>query len=352
MSKKPAAKKPAKSPSVDIPASQRSTTPAVETPIADTAPVVETPTEATYSVPDLGPSEIVNIPMSKIDLSPKSEQVRSFDPEDREYLRKVEFAATNRKWISNVVVTRIEGGRYKLIAGRNRFEASKVNDWKEIEARVYEKEMDVATALSVGLMENIHSKTMTKAEIAATMAAIMRRDPKATIGGFAAAMNVTKNTVRNILALNDLAPEATRRTGKGEIPLANAYQLATLPLDVQEADDGAWIKSAAETKTLKFVKAVQEFLKDLKGDKTGTTRAASKERAKAAPKAIKPLNQTALEELLGEIMAADPEVVGAINESFQDGMIFALRSALGQSPSLPASSQAGFQAKPASSRTA
>ncbi len=372
MSKKPAAKKPAKSkksPNADTPESQGSATPAATSPNADTGVLGNaTPSEAqaqvaaakaklaeveatpeVFEVPNLGDSEIISIPMSKIDLPPKNEQTRPFNADDPEFLRKVEFAKTNRKWLSNVIVTKGEGGRYVLRAGRHRFEASKLNDWKEIEARVY-GDLDIGTAMSIGLMENIHAKTMTKTEIAASMAAIMRRDPKATIARFAAGMNVTKNTVRNILALNNLVPEAQRKVGTGEIALANAYQLATLPQDVQSADDGAWIKSAVETKTTKFVKAVQEFLADLKGDKTGEVRSTSKARAKAAPKVAKPLGQTELEEALLEARNGDPKIMGAINESYQDGLIDGLLIALGKNPLLPGTSLAGYQAKPASPR--
>jgi ParB-like chromosome segregation protein Spo0J len=332
MSKKPAAKKsskPAKAASV----------------LEAAAPVVEVETPAP-AAPDLGPSEILAIPMDKIDLAPKAEQVRAFDPEDAEYQRKVEFAATNRKWLSNIIVTKAEGGRYVLRAGRNRFEASKVNGWLEIEARVY-GEMDVSTAICVGLMENIGAKSMTKLEMASAMAAVMRRDPKATIQSFASRMSVTKNTVRNILSLNNLIPDAAKATTKGSISLANAYQLATLPADIQTD----WIESAQTTKTLKFVKAVQDFLKDLKGDKTGTTRAASKDRAKKAPKVIKPLGQTELETMLSDALKGDPEILGPVNESYQDGLIDGLMIALGRKPRMPASSQAGFQPKAASPKS-
>ena len=366
MSKKPAAAKKAQNP-VDLPAalvnpedghvrpirkakkpaeSQTSPTPAVESPVVDIVP--EAP-EAP-AARDLGASEILPIPLDKIDLPPKNEQVRAFVPEDAEFQRKVEFAKVNRKWLQNIIVRKGEGGRFILVAGRNRFEAAKVAGWLEIEARVF-ADLDVGTSICVGLMENIGSKQMTKTEQAAAMAAVMRRDPKATINDFASRMSVTKNTVRNILSLNNLTTEAAKKTSKGEIPLANAYQLATLPMDVQAADDGEWIKSAATTKTLKFVKAVQEFLRDLKGDKSGSVRAASKDRAKKAPKAIRPAGQKELEDMLADALAADPEIVGKINESYQDGLIDGLLLALGRKPKMPATSVAGYQPKPASTKS-
>ncbi len=314
----------------------------VSEPVAEAEP--EVIAEAVDNVPDYGPSEIVIVELSKIKLPPTRKQTRPFDPQDPEYLNKVEYAKANRKWLQNIIL-RKDGNDLVLVAGRNRYEASKETGWLSIEARVYES-MTVVQALQVGLMENIHAKTMTKPQIALAMAEILREDPKASSGKFAAGLNVTKNTVRNILSLNRLVPEASRRTTKGEIPLANAYQLATLPPEIQPD----WIDQAAETKTLKFAKAVQEFVKDMAKDTTGTVRKSSKERAKKAPEAIKPLGQTKLEAALAEVRVADPDIMGNINLSYQDGMIDGLLIALGRKPRLPASSAAGFQTKPAVSQ--
>ena len=315
-------------------------------------PVAKKPVE---SVPEIvtsknfGASEVRAIPMDKIALAPKDQQVRPFDPGDAEYQRKVEFARGNRKWISPLVVKK-DGSNYVLVDGRNRYEASKVNGWTEVEAQVFEN-LDVASALQVGLIQNLRSKSMTPTEISVACAAIMKHDPGANIKTMAVGMNCTPNTVRNYLRLGNLVDGAKRRVNKGEIAAANAYMLAQLPQDVQNADDGAWINSAAKTKTTKFVRAVQDFLKDLKGDSTGATRKSSKERAAAAPDTPKALGQRGLEEALADAMEANPKIVGEINESYQDGLIDGLLIALGKQPLLPATRVAGFQPRPASART-
>lgn len=322
--KKPAAKKLAAAPE----------TPAVP------APVV---------AKNFGASVVQVVRMNLIDVPPVKEQVRPFDAEDPSYIRKVEFARGNRQWINPITVSQ-SGQRYVLIAGRNRFEASKVNEWVEIEARVY-PEMDLASRMQLGLIENLGSKTMTPAEIANSLAVIMRQDPSITIPALALSMNCTPNTVRNYLQLNGLVPVAQKRVHKGEIPAANAYMLARLPADVQSDDDGAWIESAAKTKTVKFVKAVQDFLNTLKKDSTGTARKTSKVAAESARDTVKPLGQRKLEKALAEVMEGDPKVLGQINESFQDGLIDGLRIALGRKPLLPLTRAAGFQPQPASARS-
>ena len=55
-------------------------------------------------------------------------------------------------------------------------------------------------------------------------------------------------------------------------------------------------------------------------------------------------------ESLSEARDADPKVMGAINESYQDGMIDGILIALGRKPLMGATSQAGYQSKPASAR--
>jgi ParB/RepB/Spo0J family partition protein len=327
MSKKPAAKKTS-----------------AKKPAAAAEPVIEQ-----VIAQDFGDSVIESIDIAKIDNPPKGEEVRPFNPQDPEYLRKVEYARGNKKWLHPIIVRKGENGRFIRVAGRNRLEASREVGWSQIEARIF-ADLDPATALEIGLIENLRSKDMTKTEIATAVAAIMRRRPGATVSGLAKEMNCTPNTVRNILSLNNLVTEAQRLVGKGEIPAANAYALALLPEDVQAENDGEWIKSAKNTKTLKFVKAVQEFVKDLKGDKTGTARKSSAERARNASKAQKPLTQTELETYLGDARTGDPKIIGAVNESFQDGMIDGLLIALGRKPLLPATRVAGYQPKPATSR--
>jgi ParB/RepB/Spo0J family partition protein len=289
---------------------------------------------------DFGDSQIMAIDLAKIDNPPKADEVRPFDPSDPEYLRKVEFARANRKWLHPVIVRKAPEGRYIRVAGRNRIEAAREAGWTLIEARVFD-DLDPATALEIGLIENLRSKSMTKTEIAAAVAAILRRRTGITVTDLAREMNCTPNTVRNYLSLNNLASAAQKRVNKGEIPAANAYALSQLPASVQTADDGAWIESAAKTKTLKFVKAVQEFVRDLKSDRTGSARQESAERAASADKTVKPLAQTALERMLAEAASGEPEIIGDVNESYQDGLIDGLLIALGRKPKLPNSRAIG-----------
>lgn len=321
-------------------------------PVAKKSKPVAAVEETVVAVPapaqskSFGDSQAETIRMNLIDIAPAKQQVRPFDPEDPSYTRKVEFARSNRKWINPITVVK-DGQRYLLVAGRNRFEASKACEWVEINATVYES-LDLSSRMQIGLIENLGTKSMTPTEISNSITVILREDPTASIGTIAQGMNCTPNTVRNYIGLGGLVPAAQKRTHKGEIPAANAFMLAKLPADVQSADDGAWIESAATCKTVKFVKAVQDYLKTLKADATGTVRKSSKAAAESASQTVKPLGQRKLEGALAEAMKGDPAIIGAINESFQDGLIDGLRIALGMKPLLPATCAAGYQPKPAS----
>lgn len=338
MSKKPAAAKPSKKSAKSAPEASK-----VEAPEVIVAPVE-------VCAEDFGQSEILTVKLDTISVPPKSEQVRPFDPEDAKYIRKVEFARSNRKWVNPITAARMPDGKLVLLAGRNRFEAAKACGWVEIEVRVYEK-LDLGQRMAIGLIENLSAKEMTPVEIGVAVQAIMREDRKATVEVLARRMNCTPNTVRNYLQLNGLVTKASKMTAKGEIPAANAYYLARLPEDVQLADEGAWIDSASKTGTVKFVKAVQDYLKKLKGDKTGAVRKSSKAAAQAAPETEKPIGQRKLENMLAEAMEANSKVVPPMNESFQDGLIDGLRIALGRKPLLPATCVPGYQPKAASART-
>lgn len=289
-----------------------------------------------------GISEFVSI--ESIDLAPKDLRARGFDPEDEEYLNKVEYIKTNEFFLQPILLRpSTKPGRFFLMDGRNRWEAAKAVtamgiDRTKIEAKVF-KGLDATQGLEVALMANIQAKKMTKSEIADAMAILVTRFD-GSLRQFAASKSMNVNTVSNLLALNNLISDARREVAKGTIAASKAYMLGRIPVESQKE----WIEPAKELPANTFVKRVREFLGTAKPD--GDEGEASREAAASAVSAKTHLSAKKMEEFLVEVCSADAgSGPGKVSDAFQAGMIAGVRACLGWNFTLGQRSSVGYETK-------
>lgn len=110
--------------------------------------------------------------------------------------------------IQPIIVRKIDGGKYELIAGERRWRAVTSLEWKHIPAIV--RNMTDAETASVALIENLQREELTVIEEAKAYA--------------------------SLIELQSLTQEAlAQRLGKSQSTIANKLRLLKLPNEVQEA---------------------------------------------------------------------------------------------------------------------
>ncbi|WP_188455530.1 nucleoid occlusion protein [Virgibacillus oceani] len=150
------------------------------------------------------PDEVIQLPIDKIE--PNRFQPRSIFNEEK--IKELAQTIHTHGMIQPIVVRKLEGESYELIAGERRWRAIQTLGWEK--APVIVRGMSDAETASVALIENLQREELTVIEEASAYA--------------------------RLLELHSLTQEAlAQRLGKNQSTIANKLRLLKLPESVQQA---------------------------------------------------------------------------------------------------------------------
>lgn len=154
--------------------------------------------------PDYNPDEVIQLPIANI--IPNRFQPRTIF--DEEKIKELAQTIHTHGMIQPIVVRKIEGDSYELIAGERRWRAVQHLEWENVSV-IIRNMTDTETA-SVALIENLQREELTVIEEA--------------------------KAYSQLLELHDLTQEAlAQRLGKSQSTIANKLRLLNLPVEVQNA---------------------------------------------------------------------------------------------------------------------
>lgn len=154
--------------------------------------------------PDYNPDEVIQLPIANI--IPNRFQPRTIF--DEEKIKELAQTIHTHGMIQPIVVRKIEGDSYELIAGERRWRAVQHLEWENVSV-IIRNMTDTETA-SVALIENLQREELTVIEEA--------------------------KAYSQLLELHDLTQEAlAQRLGKSQSTIANKLRLLNLPVEVQDA---------------------------------------------------------------------------------------------------------------------
>lgn len=149
------------------------------------------------------------------------------DPEELE-----ELAASIRSQglIQPVVLRKVEGGGYELIAGERRWRAAQMSGLGEIPAVI--KDIPDQAAAAMSLIENIQREDLNPLEEANALARLIE-EFGLTHQEVANAVGRSRAAVSNLLRLRDLSDEPRELLEAGKIEMGHARALLALPPEDQ-----------------------------------------------------------------------------------------------------------------------
>lgn len=150
------------------------------------------------------PDEVIQLPVSNIE--PNRFQPRSIFNEEK--IKELAQTIHTHGMIQPIIVRKLEGEDYELIAGERRLRAVQSLEWEKVSAII--REMTDAETASVALIENLQREELTVIEEASAYA--------------------------SLIELHALTQEAlAQRLGKNQSTIANKLRLLKLPDEVQQA---------------------------------------------------------------------------------------------------------------------
>lgn len=149
---------------------------------------------------------------------------RHFDPEGLEELRS---SIQNHGLLQPVVVRRVAGGMFELIAGERRWRAAKLAGLDELPAMVREEVPD-RDMLELALVENVQRKSLDAIEKAEGYHAMMR-ELSLTQEQVADKVGLKRSSVANHLRLLTLPEEVQDAVRTGRLSMGHARTLVGLP---------------------------------------------------------------------------------------------------------------------------
>jgi ParB family chromosome partitioning protein len=171
-------------------------------------------------LPDRG-GEVVEIEISRI--APNEHQPRKVFRD--EALKELAASIKEKGVLQPVIVTRLEDGTYRLIAGERRWRASSLAGRRKIPALV--KNVSSQDAIEIALIENIQREELNPIETADAFQSLMQ-DFKLTQEALAERVGKDRATVANYLRILKLPGEIKALINEGSISLGHAKALLSL----------------------------------------------------------------------------------------------------------------------------
>lgn len=127
-----------------------------------------------------------------------------------------------------LLVREIEGGKYEIIAGERRWQASRLAGMKKLPVRI--KQVDDAKVLELALIENLQRSDLNPIEEAYGYKRMMENGGR-TQAEVASAVSKGRSTIANALRLLDLPEEAQQLLYEEKITAGHARAILSIPSD-------------------------------------------------------------------------------------------------------------------------
>lgn len=190
----------------------------------------------------------LEVNLSKLEASRKNP--RRVKPE-REAHRKLVASIRAHGLLEPLIVSVIEPGRYRVIAGNRRLAALRdVHRHDDARVSCVVREADDDTAASLSLAENFAREPMHPLDEAEAFARLASVDCKG-VAAIAGEFGVSQTYVRQRMKLAGLAPEIKRALRSNEIGVAVAEAFAAVPTDRQVE---LWKETAGQPRSVQQVR--------------------------------------------------------------------------------------------------
>lgn len=151
--------------------------------------------------------------------------LRRVNRDSVEYLEMCD--SIRERGVLQPILVRPIGDTYEVVEGNYRFTCAQEARLETVPCLI--KEMTDDEVLVVQLQANAISPDTTPEEYALRLKKILASRPGMTQGGLACLIRKSPTWVNNTLGLLKLKREYRKMVNRGEIPLSNAYKLATIP---------------------------------------------------------------------------------------------------------------------------
>jgi ParB family chromosome partitioning protein len=161
---------------------------------------------------------ILRIPLTEIETNPKQPR-RDFDEQS---LNELAASIKIHDIIQPITVSKMPGGRYRLISGERRFRAAKIAGIRDLPA--YIRQANDAQLLELALLENLQREDLNAIEIALSYKRMMD-ELEHTQEQVAERMGKERSTVANYIRLLRLPPDIQVAVRNGSISMGHARAL-------------------------------------------------------------------------------------------------------------------------------
>jgi ParB family chromosome partitioning protein len=150
---------------------------------------------------------------------------------NEEALQELTSSIRSQGVIQPIVVRKITGGRFEIVAGERRWRASQLAGLKEIPALV--RDIPDESAVAIALIENIQRESLNPIEESMALQRLLE-EFSMTHQAVADAVGKSRATVTNLLRLLTLKAEVKDMVEKGQLEMGHARALLTLVPELQQ----------------------------------------------------------------------------------------------------------------------
>jgi len=193
----------------------------------------------------------LRVPLDQIEVNPKQPR-KDFD---EEALSELAASVKMHDIIQPLTVSKLPGGRYRLIAGERRFRASKIAGLKDVP--VYVRQANDVQLLELSLLENLQRENLNAIEIALSYKRLMD-ELDYTQEQVAERMGKDRSTVTNYIRLLKLPPDIQVAVRNGILSMGHARAL----INVDVVDKQLFIFNEIKKKGLS-VRQTEELVRNI-----------------------------------------------------------------------------------------
>lgn len=252
-----------------------------------TTQTVPTPTSPQKETPVQKEKQPVEEAINEVDIdliSPNPDQPRTnFQQDELDELAK---SIKKDGLIQPILVREVEDGKYQIIAGERRWQASKIAGISKVPIQV--KNVDDDKALELALIENIQRSDLNPIEEAYGYRRLMERR-KMTQADIAQAVSKGRSTIANALRLLELPEEAQQLLFENKITAGHARAILSVP--TKDARESLTSKIIEKKLSVRETESLARLLSNKPGDKT-VKREAQPALYKSVAKALKDVLKT------------------------------------------------------------
>lgn len=173
---------------------------------------------------------------------------------DPDKLKELSDSIAAQGIIQPIIVRKIDGEKYEIIAGERRWRAAQLAELQDVPVLV--KDLDDRSVMAIALIENIQREDLNALEEAEALHRL-QDEFELTHQQIAEAVGKSRTTVTNLLRLLELASEVKAMLGKGLLEMGHARALLGL-------DEARQVDIANKTvKQSLTVRAVEKLVREL-----------------------------------------------------------------------------------------